>query len=354
MSSAEAREPVLPPERAHDEAAPGGGRRSWMAWVGLLVSAGLTYLAVRHVRFGDVWSGLRTSNYWWLIPALVALAGTVVLKGVRWRYLFAKETRPPWGPIVRSLLVGYFFNSILPARAGEAARIVALNRYAGTPPGEAVGTVLVERSYDVLVLLLLLFAATPWLPQVSWLHGAAMLAIGLAVALCLIVVVLAVFGAKPVHLMLKPFHRLRWLQAERIEHVADSLVHGLAALRRPRLMLAAFLWTAAGWLGLALSTWFVIIGFHLHLPFAAALLVVIATNLAMVLPSSPSAVGVFEAAALVAFRAYGISASAALSAALVIHMVNFLPFVAVGLFLLRDTIKRGRLRKDGVVVRPEQ
>jgi glycosyltransferase 2 family protein len=342
VSSAETPETVLPSERNRGRRIRGFILGSWLAWVGLLVSAGLTYIAVRNVDFGDVWTGLRTSNYWWLIPALGALALTVGLKAVRWRYLFASETRPPLGAIVRSLLVGYFFNSILPARAGEAARVVALNRYAETPVAEGVGTVAVERAYDVLVLLLLLFVSTPWLPHVSWLHNAALLAAGIAGVLVLLVIVLAVFGARPVHFVLKPFRRLPMVSAEGIEHVADSLVQGLAALRRPRLMVAAFVLTTAGWLALALSTWFVLIGFHLHLPFGAALLLVIATNLAMVLPSSPSAVGVFEAAALVALRAYGVSSTDGLPSALVVHMLNFLPFVAVGLFLVRDTIKRRR------------
>ena len=355
MSGAEARQTVLRAESGREARVRGVLFGSWLAWVGLIVSAGLTYLAVRHVDFHDVWTGLESSNFWWLIPALGALALTVCLKAVRWRYLFAKETRPATGPIVKSLLVGYFFNSILPARAGEAARVVALNRYTDTPVAEAVGTVAVERAYDVLVLLLLLFASTPWLPHVTWLHNAELLAVGIAAGIALVVVLLAVFGARPVQLVLKPFRHVRRLSAERIEHVGDSLVQGLAALRQPRLMLAAFLLTAAGWLALALSTWFVLIGFHLHLSFGAALLLVIATNLAMVLPSSPSAVGVFEAAALVALSAYGVSASEGLSAALVIHMLNFLPFIAVGVFLARDTVKaRRRNLEPNVAVRKGQ
>ncbi len=355
MSGAEAGPTVLPAESGRERRSRGVLFGSWLAWVGLLVSAGLTYLAVRHVDFHDVWTGLQNSNYWWLIPALAALVLTVCLKAVRWRYLFAKETRPALGPIIKSLLVGYFFNSVLPARAGEAARVIALNQYADTPPAEGVGTVAVERAYDVLVLLLLLFASTPWLPHVTWLHNAALLAVGVAAALVLVVVVLAIWGARPVHFVLKPFRRLPVVSAEGIEHIADTLVQGLAGLRRPRLIVAAFLWTAAGWLALALSTWFVLIGFHLHLSFGAALLLVIATNLAMVLPSSPSAVGVFEAAALVALSAYGVSASEGLSAALVVHMLNFLPFVAVGVFLVRDTLKtRRRIPKSNADVRSEQ
>jgi hypothetical protein len=48
----------------------------------------------------------------------------------------------------KATVLGYFFNSILPVPAGEAARIVALKHYAGTSRAEATGTVVVERVLD--------------------------------------------------------------------------------------------------------------------------------------------------------------------------------------------------------------
>jgi uncharacterized membrane protein YbhN (UPF0104 family) len=82
----------------------------------------------------------------------------------------------------------------------------------------------------------------------------------------------------------------------------------------------------------------VMVAFHLHLPFAAAVLVMVAIGLGMILPSPPAAVGVFEGATLIALRAYGLPHSTALSYALVLHLMNFVPFVLVGgLFLHYNT-----------------
>jgi uncharacterized protein (TIRG00374 family) len=315
-----------------------GPARAALPWVGLLVSALFAYLAVRHVRYGDVWRGLESSNYWWLVPAFVLLAATVLVKAVRWRYLFRRETRPPFRPALSSILVGSFFNAVLPARAGEAARVLALNNRAGTSRAEAASTIVVERSYDVLVLLVLLFVAYPWLPQVGWLHNAVVLGVTLAAALLGVIVVLAVFGSRPLHWLLRPLARLPFVSREQLEHVGDRLGHGLAGLRQWRLALGALLWTTVGWLTLAASTWFVMRGFHLELGFAAALLVVIATNLAMILPSSPSAIGVFEAACLVALKPYGVPDAQALSFALALHVLNFVPFLVAGLVVLRGSL----------------
>jgi uncharacterized protein (TIRG00374 family) len=309
-----------------------------LPWVGLGVSALFAYLAVRNVDFRSVWRGLRASNYWWLLPAFATLAVAIFLKAVRWRYMFTRETRPPTPPVVAALVVGYFFNSVLPARAGEAARVLALNRRAGTSVAEASATVVLERAYDILCLLLLLFVATPWLPSISWLRAAALLGIIVAAALAAAIFVLARWGVRPVHFALRPLQRLPFLPDERIAHVGDRIGEGLAAARQPRLVLAALSLTTIGWLAAALADWFVLRGFHLALPFAAALLVVVATNVAQILPSSPAAVGVFEAATLVAIQPYHVSDSRALSYALVLHALNFVPFIVAGPLLLRQTL----------------
>jgi len=309
-----------------------------LSWTGLAVSALFAYLAVRHVDFQSVWRGLRTSNYWWLVPAFATLAVAILLKAVRWRYMFTRETRPPTPPVVAALLVGYFFNSVLPARAGEAARVLALNRRAGTSVAEAVATVVLERAYDIVCLLLLLFVALPWLPSISWLRAAATLGVVIATGLVVAIVVLAIWGTRPIHFALRPLRRLPFIAGERIEHVGDRIGEGLAAARQPHLLAAALGLTTLAWLMLGLSAWFVMRGFHLGLPFAAALLVVVATNIAQVVPSSPGAVGVFEASALVALRPYHVSDSEALSYALVLHALNLLPFIVVGPILLRQTL----------------
>jgi uncharacterized protein (TIRG00374 family) len=324
--------------------------RAVLSWVGLLVSAAFAYLAVRNVRFDEVWDGLRTSDYWWLLPAFAMLVVTVYVKALRWRYLFPRESRPGVEPVLSAMLIGYFFNGVLPARAGEAARVLALKQRAGTSRAAAAATVVIERAYDVLGLLVLLFLALPWLPHVTWLRAAIVLAVVLAGGLAAAIIVLAVYGVRPVHFVLRPLRRLRFLSARRIEQAGENLGLGLAALRRPRLVLGALAWTTLGWLTLAVSMWLLMRGFHLGLSLVAGLLVVIATNLVQILPSSPAAVGAFEAATLVALHAYGVPGSRALSYALVLHLLNLLPFLIVGLFLVRGTLMPRPVNADRAVL----
>jgi glycosyltransferase 2 family protein len=316
-----------------------------LLFAGLFISAGFTYFAVRGVDFGLVRDALAESNYWWLAPALGALALGIAVRALRWQLLFRRETRPPFQAVANALLVGLFFNSILPARAGEAARIVVLNQQQRTSRVEAVATVMLERALDILCLLLLLFAIVPLLPSVSWLQSAAAVAVGLAACLVLVAWALARWGDRPLRTALRPLVRLRLVGSGRAERAAANFAQGLAGLREWRLLAAGLVLTTLSWLLLGLSMWFVLIAFDLGLSPVAGLFVAIAVNIGMILPSSPAAVGVFEAAVLVALTAYGVPKEQALSYALVVHMLNFAPFIVVGALVLQAhaaALRRGQ------------
>jgi uncharacterized protein (TIRG00374 family) len=319
-----------------------------LAWAGVAVSLVFTYLAVRNVEFDLVWASLRESNYWYVVPALAALAAGIVVRAIRWRYVFRPESRPPFGAVTNALLIGYLFNNVLPARAGEAARVVALHQGARTSRLETTGTIALERVFDVLSLLALLFVSVPFLPEVTWLRRAAIAGLVLLAVLVPLTFVLAVFGDKPLRLLLRPLARLPRITSERTEQAGANLAIGFTAIRDPTLAVVAFALTALSWLLLAASAWILFSAFDLELGFEAALLVVIATNLAQVLPSSPAAIGLFEAATQVALGAFGIGDSEALSYAVVLHAINFFPYLAVGYFVLhRHAAARRRDARAG-------
>jgi hypothetical protein len=311
-----------------------GRAKLLLIWLGFAVSALFTYLAVRDVHFGRVWESLRASDYWWTIPSLALIVVALVVRALRWQYLFAPETRPPFRPVFNATLLGQFFNNVLPARAGEAARIIALNQSARTSRVETAATVVVERAYDVLSLLLLLFVLVPWLPKVRWLRAAEILAVVVTVGIIVAALLLWRFGDRPLRFLLRPLSRLPFIAPERVERAASNFVRGAAALCRPHLALTALVLTISSWLLLGLSAWLLIRGFDLGLSFGAGQLVIVAVGLSMILPSSPAAVGVFEAATLVALSAYDIPDSEALSYALVLHAVNFVPYVVGGIVVL--------------------
>ena len=316
-------------------------------WIGLLVSLVFAYLAVRDVDVAAFGTALREMEYWVLAPAALVLAVAIFLRAERWRLLFAPRSRPSTRAITASLLIGYLFNNILPARAGEAARIIALKQRAGTARFEALGTVVAERALDVVCLIILLFAVAPTLPGVDWLPRALAIGGGVSAGLVAVLLAMAFYGDRPARLLLRPLSLLPGISGERTDSAAANLVYGFSFLRRPGSAAAAVALTLASWLLIAVSFWLCLVGFEFGIGFEAGLLVVVATNLAMILPSGPAALGVFEAATLVALAVFGVDRSSALSYAIVVHALTVLPFIVVGYVVLHHHASVLRRRAGG-------
>ncbi len=316
-------------------------RRS-LIWIGLAVSLFFTWLALRDVDVSVFLDGLRESNYAWLIPSFLVLAAAVLVRALRWRLMFVSEREPPVKDVTVSLLIGYLFNNILPARAGDPIRALVLHQRTGISRGEALGTVGTERVFDTICLLLLLFVAQPFLPEVSWIRNAAMFAAVVGTAVLAFVFVVARYDARPIAWLLRPFARLPKVSPADTEQAAVNIVRGLEGFRNLKLASIVFLVTLVSWLMVAASVWLLTFAFDLKVGFGAAVLITIAANLALILPSSPGGLGVFEAAVLAALSAYGISASEALSYAVVLHGLNFFPYIVVGYLVLHRHSARMR------------
>lgn len=316
--------------------------RRALVWSGLGLSLVFGYLAARDADLGEVGETLADANYGYLLPAAIALAAGVAVRAWRWQLLFEHRRRPRYGLVANALLISYLFNTILPARAGEAVRVQVLGKRANVSRAEVLATVVLERVYDLFVLILLLAAAAPFLPPVGWLDAALALGAVIGLALGAVAVLVARFGRRGARILLRPVALLPRVSEERLELLAASIVNGLAAIRATRTALTAVAVTAASWFLLALSGWFLLRGTGVDEGFAAALLVLVATNLVLVLPSSPAGLGAFEAAAVVALAAYEVEREVALSYALVLHALNALPYIVVGYAALWLSTRPGR------------
>ena len=221
------------------------------------------------------------------------------------------------------------------ARRRGRPRDRAAQPRAETPRAEIIATVVVERVFDLLALLLILLCAYPWLPEISWLRNAALLGAIATVVLALLIALIVRYDARAVHWLLSPLRRIRRPGfAERVEAAAVNATRGLVALRNPVIAVRGFALTVASWVVLAISYWILMEAFHLDLPLSAAILVTVAINLSLVLPSSPAALGVFEAATIIALNAFDVPHAEALSYALVLHLLNLVPFLVIGAVLL--------------------
>ena len=100
----------------------------------------------------------------------ITLVG-VTMRSERWRSLFPRDSRPGFAPTFWASQIGLLANTVLPVRAGELVRILALHRETGLRRTAILATVGVERVFDLVALAVLQLVIASALPH--WRHAAA-------------------------------------------------------------------------------------------------------------------------------------------------------------------------------------
>lgn len=117
----------------------------------------MLYFAFRDANFEDLVTDLKKANYFWVILSLFFAFIGYASRAYRWRLLIEPlNYRPSFKNVFHALMFGYFANLAFP-RIGEISRCGALTKSDKIPMDSLIGTVIIERAIDVVVLLILLF-----------------------------------------------------------------------------------------------------------------------------------------------------------------------------------------------------
>jgi hypothetical protein len=246
-----------------------------------------------------------------LAGALVVLLATSAVVALRWHLILSAEAPSP-GPAVllKIVLVGLFFNQVLPTGVGgDAARVWRCCKF-GIALGTALKSILLDRACGYLVLILVYAANLPDLLRVfSDPRQKAAIVTALGVGF-LGLVALLLLDCLP-----RPLLRLQ-------------LVAPLAELSRETRRLFTRPARSAAVLGLsAVTMGFTILGFKLvadsvdsHLPLGDWIMIVPPVTLIQLLPISLAGWGVREAVLVVALASFGVPAETALATSVLLGL----------------------------------
>ncbi|MEA3460594.1 MAG: lysylphosphatidylglycerol synthase transmembrane domain-containing protein, partial [Bacteroidota bacterium] len=116
----------------------------------------LLYFAFRGVAFNELASTLQKVNFWWIALSLLFAGISFLSRARRWMLLIEPlGFKPSFKNTYHSLMVGYLSNYALP-RLGEVTRCVTLGNREKIPVDSLIGTVIIERVTDMLMLMLIL------------------------------------------------------------------------------------------------------------------------------------------------------------------------------------------------------
>jgi glycosyltransferase 2 family protein len=238
---------------------------------------------------------------------LTLLVAAAPLNALRWRLILGADA-PNTGSLMKLLLVGLFFNQILPTGVGGDAVRAWRCRNLGVGLGRAIRSVLLDRAGGYVVMAAIYAVSLPLLlSRFSDIRVRAGLVTTLGAALCGLLAIVAI-DRLPARLLRRPiFASLAELSPELRLLIADpgrcSAVLGLSG--------ATIVCTAVAWMLIGES-----IG--VAVSFGGWLLVLPPIAFIQLFPVSLAGWGVREAGLVVILAGFGVPAEAALATSLLI------------------------------------
>ncbi len=277
--------------------------------------------------------------------------GVMWVRAWRWTYLFRPEHQATTGGLTVANLIGFMTNNILPLRVGEMVRAWMARRKSRAPLSYVIGSLVVERLFDTLSMLLCLIVPLlfiPGLPGVMRKIGQGM-TVAFFGALCLMLLL----RFKP-HLAQRaiaaPARKLMSAQAfAKLDHLLHTFTDSLRMLKDGSAMLKVAALSIFHWGLVVFSYYLALKGFSFDsLPWTAPFLTLGLVGLGVALPSAPAFIGPLHWAIIYSLSdIYGVPKSEATGFAVVIHLLMMLPLTAVGLALMsREGLSLSQIRQS--------
>ena len=319
----------------------------------LLVIGAIVALFVWFVDVAAVGEALKTADFPLLLRAALCLILGLLFYAVRWRLLLGGK--PSLRRTFHASNIGHAGNIIVPARAGEAMRIVVMGQSGSVSYTEATSSFVVERLFEQLMRLLALVAAVAVgagieLSPSSLLSGGAVLVLAFAAIQWLIRHRERVLAGGPGWLA-----KLPRITEEGARRSLTDLLDNLTAVSNPKQLALV--------MGTSLLAWGFFWGFFyatlLALPggiLPSEQLAVSLGALALSPPSAPTQPGIFHLSVAGPLAAVGFDEVALTAYAVLLHILEMVWMIGFASWGLAQTglSVRAMLGQENAAIDPQQ
>ncbi len=303
----------------------------------VLLAAGGWYL-VSQVSLAEIAQALAAASWGYVLLSLAVVVLVLLLKAWRWQLMFPARDparqQPFFAAAFWALLLGAYLNTLIPfLRLGELARIVALDRQTGISKVQSLSTLMLEKVLDLIMvgLTVALIVTAVALPDALNQTHTTLVVSAAAVGILLGLYLIAAQTALVTRLLQALFSRLPEALGRRLTRWTVSGLDGLAALRDRRLAallvgLSAFIAAAA-----VLTPVLLLRAFHIPLGWVEAVIIHVATLLALIPPTTPGKIGIFDGVVAFLLLQFGFTDGPVIASyTITYHLVVVGPLIVLG------------------------
>lgn len=304
--------------------------------IGKLLPWLITVFALFYAFRGVDWPSL-ISHLKGVSAPLIALGAifTIIsyfLRSYRWTVFFPRPVLSLTNSL-RILILGFFMNNILPARAGELVRAHTGARITGETRTLVLATIAAERLADGVTIsaMFVIFALNLCSPETA---RALLWVAGLFGGASVLMGVVLVKRTQVFQLVEKLGSRFSHPASDYTISRIRLFIEGLLPLYSPRRFPFLCFWSIVIWMIELCVYFFIQQAFHAELSWSQCVLFLVAVNFSSLIPSAPGAIGVIEAVTTAVLMSLGVEKEHALSMVLTQHAIQYLVVGLPGVVML--------------------
>jgi len=323
--------------------------------VGVLLGALLLWLVFRGTDWNEVLRAIGAADPFWLGIVVVLILLSFVARVQRWSYIVRTAKPVPFRHLFSATQIGFLANFTLPGRVGEIVRAVVLTRLDKLPFTKSFAMVVLDRITDLFglfaIVLVTIFAYTPKKGEIhvpaSTLGFPITFSVqniqrGQIAAVVSLVVLVSFFVLLYVKqdLMLRVSDRF-WSRfskklANKVHTWLKHFAEGLHIFRSGSDMAKSIGYSLLVWAIAMLALAGMMRAFDVDVPWYGLFVMQLLLAVFISAPGAPGFVGQFHAPIVIGLVMFvpGIEDSRAKAVAIMMHLLNLVPVVAVGLVCL--------------------
>jgi len=320
-----------------------------------LLALGILWWFGRKLNWQEVRQAVSHANPYLLGLAVIVISLAYFFRAARWGALLAPLSPASLRNLFIATTVG-FGAVFLFGRTGEVVRPVVLPmRDTKIRPSASFVTILVERIYDMIAVVLLFAINLLWFrPPAA--GGVEFGRVRTAGIILLVVASAGVFGLtqfrkkapRVIGWIKKTLEGRRFVPARltrAVLSILEQLASALRVLVDARELAVTVGWSAMVWIAIALANLLVFRAFGLPFGVTETVFVLGWSLVGSLVPTPGGAAGAFHAATAAGLISLGVPRDTAAAVSIVLHVVDFGPALVFGLYyIIRGDINLSRLR----------
>ena len=300
-------------------------------FLGIFFSLLFLWLALRKIDFYALPKVMSSLDPVYLLLLIVGYTLEMLTRAHRWLIIQPKESIT-FKYSFYGLIMTFFFNNILPARAGELFRPTYYAKKGFAESGETLGAVVLERFFDGVMLLGLILISFQNFTENDLLRKASIIT-AVFYAIVLIGILLAIFKRSIFEKIIKyivGFFPKKF--GDFVLNIALKFVDGLSTIKNFNRLVKILLSSVICWASSVLTMWLCFKAFGFKEDFIQASFVLTVLSISSMIPASPGVLGIYEYICIFTFsNILGHTSEEGWAFAIVMHGIQYFYILILGL-----------------------